>query len=366
MNENLIICMNNNNKSDSKQCEITINFDKPLHLRRKMEVALVKLSLPNDLYTSSLEDEMIFTLNIEFLRVADKYLEEDYSDGNSFVENYSFNLKRMGITYPLSVSDKKKIFDKIQDITKKMNIKFKKIWNKIHKLRTVNVEENDEMVDDIQFTFEKDDVQPSIEFYALLTYRKLEIIVNSNNNDVLVMKQGEFIIKILDKHNIVFTSHFKAVGYVTMNEALHQLLSQTTDNYPISTFHPNGFATVPRSEDALLMLEQQFITKKSINPLSFDNYNPNIIPTVVYVYSDIVTESYVDEQKVNLLQIYVQNNVSSNRMDTVEFKNLIYFPLRIDELSSITLQLRDVYGKLLNYDKGNINAILKLRPIEHI
>ena len=75
----------------------------------------------------------------------------------------------------------------------------------------------------------------------------------------------------------------------------------------------------------------------------------------------------MNDQKVNILQTFLsEKKVSDNDIRSIEFENLIYIPLRIDEITSISIQLRDMKGALIYYDKGALNCVLIIRPIEHI
>ena len=168
-------------------------------------------------------------------------------------------------------------------------------------------------------------------------------------------------------------------AYITYNERLHKCLGLKEENYPQMEYFPAGY--IPESDEESKYLKTlmgdpipklyvkvkgKFDAPPESSPVKFLPEFMIYKPNLIYIYCDIVTESQVVNQKVNILQDFLLDSNPDKEMITVEFKNLIYIPLCVEDITSITLQFRDHLGELCFYKKGSISAFIILRPIEHL
>ena len=99
----------------------------------------------------------------------------------------------------------------------------------------------------------------------------------------------------------------------------------------------------------------------AIDPPSFRQ-----LVDIYYLYLDIIRESFIGDQKSNILRIFTHNKNSTDENVTYKFENNLFIPLRVEEIISIKLSIRNNRGELLGYDVGEICVTLLFRPSEHI
>jgi len=83
---------------------------------------------------------------------------------------------------------------------------------------------------------------------------------------------------------------------------------------------------------------------------------------IIFIYCNIVKHSYVGNTKSNILRVFKRLNKSGQ----YNFQNLLYVPLRIEEINSIKISCRDNLGDVIKFKDGNISLTLLFRPIEHL
>jgi hypothetical protein len=84
----------------------------------------------------------------------------------------------------------------------------------------------------------------------------------------------------------------------------------------------------------------------------------------LYVYTNIIQESFVGRAKSQLLRIIPLDNPSLNRvgsMKSVAFNPILFFPLRIHNFDSIEIQIRDSTGRHVIFDSGKTIVTLMFR-----
>ncbi len=84
------------------------------------------------------------------------------------------------------------------------------------------------------------------------------------------------------------------------------------------------------------------------------------------MYSDIVKETYVGNTKSNILRVFPVNKLDKNKIISYNFEHLFYIPLRVNEIISIKISIRDSLSNIIIYDEGDISLTLIFRPKEHI
>jgi hypothetical protein len=133
-----------------------------------------------------------------------------------------------------------------------------------------------------------------------------------------------------------------ATFYITFNKELHELL-QISD-FPLSRF----------SND--LEIPNQNIIKNILLGTKIEDQH------MIYIYADIIRESFIDNMRANILRIVSLETDKSY----YSFKHQIYIPMRVEEFNSINVSIRNSEGKILYFNEGSICIALLLRPIEHI
>ena len=86
---------------------------------------------------------------------------------------------------------------------------------------------------------------------------------------------------------------------------------------------------------------------------------------LIYVYTDIVKETYCGDTKANLLKVFARKNSKKDNVP-YHFNNLLYIPLRLSEINSIRFICADSFGETLTYLTGHISLTLAIRPIENV
>lgn len=93
---------------------------------------------------------------------------------------------------------------------------------------------------------------------------------------------------------------------------------------------------------------------ESVNPV-------NIIPvSVIRIECDLVQGSYTNSSPSHVIHEFALNVPPGHQINEVP-KNIIYFPVKRNFISSITVRIVDLSGKLLDFRKENIQLCLHLR-----
>lgn len=96
-------------------------------------------------------------------------------------------------------------------------------------------------------------------------------------------------------------------------------------------------------------------------------YQPNFDKVDNYfVYSDIIEESQIGNVKANLLRVVSKENSFFEDVNIYTFNNLMFVPLRINEINSIKISITDNFGQIINYKNGYIYLKLLFRNDENV
>ena len=92
-----------------------------------------------------------------------------------------------------------------------------------------------------------------------------------------------------------------------------------------------------------------------VNPLVKENVEMRI-------FCDLVNQSYYNDSSMSILQEFHSNKTQSNH---IFFKNLIYFPLRFNEIHSINVQILDFKFNPIKFVNGIVYICIHIRPIHY-
>lgn len=81
----------------------------------------------------------------------------------------------------------------------------------------------------------------------------------------------------------------------------------------------------------------------------------------IYVYSDLVSETFVGNQYVPLLRTVPVNKENQDKYVTVSFQALRYLPLSRNFIEQIEIKLADEYGQNIRFEWGKVAITLHLR-----
>ena len=342
LNEHLILFLNDDKiiKSHHNKCDYIVNYDKPILLNKLMECALLKLYCPEKLFTLPYGDVFTMELKLWFIKPPEMF--------SSFIKTDFKNIYNFSKIYEYKLTDKKEdSIKQLKEMEIKINIQIKKYYNQRHTYTM------DEDPNELQLEF------PEIRFYNVdLYFTPLKILDETNK---LIFRPAQII---MEKTVIQNKDILVGIGYISLNKALHLHLGIDEEKFPMTELVPEGYHLPPNT---VYPDYKQYYRNKEPSELDLKQAKHILLNEQIYLYCDILKESYVNDQKVNILQTFLsEKKVSDNDIRSIEFENLIYIPLRIDEITSISIQLRDMKGALIYYDKGTLNCVIKIRPIEHI
>ena len=83
----------------------------------------------------------------------------------------------------------------------------------------------------------------------------------------------------------------------------------------------------------------------------------------IYVLSDIIQESFIDNKKLNVLRHF---KIENNDIQEIEFSPLIYIPVRFLEINSINIRLLNENLLSVEFEPGSVIVTLNFRNIEYI
>jgi hypothetical protein len=89
---------------------------------------------------------------------------------------------------------------------------------------------------------------------------------------------------------------------------------------------------------------------------------------ILYIYSDIVSPISVGAKKVPLLQMITLNNPNNiykhlGSLNTVTFENPMWVPVSRRIFDTISIDLRDDAGNLIQFESGKVVATLQFRSL---
>src|SRR5260370_15196817 len=293
----------NNNEHNKKNGEFAVNFKKPIQLRNDMEVALTQINIPKNVWTINSSD-IYMTLNINFPAIHE---EVQYPAIIQMPLDAWFFTK----TYYFSANSIEEFFSYYRSIKNDINTFIDNNLNK--RISNYRTDGND---------------YPDIKVENELIYNK----IGNSKQDRQRGKNGL----------VTF-----AYSYFNFSKNLHKILGFNLDKFPNVIYDEN---TKIASNES-----------KAINKPDFKK-----IVDILFVYSDIVKETYVGNTKSNILRVFPVNKLDKNKIISYNFEHLFYIPLRVNEIISIKISIRDSLSNIIIYDEGEISLTLIFRPKEHI
>ena len=300
----------NNKNSRPKNGEFEIHFKKTIELKEPMKCALSEIIIPKEAFTNQFGIDRSLELILVF--------DEEYKKKNVILvenENKSFNCLPFYKKH-FKIKSGKYDLNSLSESLKKINQEARSFIFEIFKLRFPKFDENLELNKKL------------INFPKLL--KKDSKFRNRDGNINLQTVKGELV--------------RTAVFYFNLDEDLHQILGFSIQNYPSIKFENN---TIIKKNYGYGDLEPNFN--------KFDNF---------FIYSDIVTETHLGNIKSNILKILPRNKTSEESQIIYSIKNLLYVPLRINEINSIKISIRDNLGQIIEYNDGEITLTLVFQPID--
>jgi hypothetical protein len=149
----------------------------------------------------------------------------------------------------------------------------------------------------------------------------------------------------------------RAVFFFKMTEKQHQTFGFNNKNFPLYNYstlqfdYSNLFYPINDYENLL---------RKQIAP-----NKPKLEETnsTFFIYCNIIKESHIGNQKVNILRVFPREKSDQHNVSYV-FHSLLYIPVRVQSINSITISVRNEMGNIMNI-QGDISALLIFRPIEY-
>ena len=83
----------------------------------------------------------------------------------------------------------------------------------------------------------------------------------------------------------------------------------------------------------------------------------------IYIYTDIVKGTHCGNVKANILRVLLTTLLTDEELVDYSFDNLMFIPLRIQEIHSIKISCADSTCITPNYDKVYISLSLMFRPV---
>lgn len=82
----------------------------------------------------------------------------------------------------------------------------------------------------------------------------------------------------------------------------------------------------------------------------------------LFIYSNIIEESFIGNKKFQLLRVFPLSQIQGqDKMKSLVFNPIIFFPLRLHKFDTITVQIRDSAGNLLIFENGTVTLTLIFR-----
>jgi len=105
---------------------------------------------------------------------------------------------------------------------------------------------------------------------------------------------------------------------------------------------------IHRGQYTTLLEMLGYCIDNTLNKITINHYDFETTTDVGFLYSNIVTNSIIDQQKSRLLAIIPIRNDSGYNYH--EFTNPVYNPLSVHSFTDITFLLTDIFGGVMNMD----------------
>ena len=411
LKETSVIYLNKNFIENSNDCEMITNFQKTIQLDRTMECGLCDIILPANIYAK--EVEKIDSIDLNKLKSLDLKMELHFK-----FENWTFQTTDdidpldpydRDIHFIYTNIQRKKFKDsldaRLKERKKIYTLQIEENFTKEALIAKINAIVNSEIMKDLGELFEKEDFDPKVfddsgepipevssvnklklEFtddqilfeFGEIYFRYISEVedrrINNIRNNPMKYYSDEFESEeetleefVANKIAKIMRGERAAIFWINFNKDLHDLLGISEENFPIvkTIKEPSAADVFSFSNMAPVKWDFKYKEKydyKVVIPTRTTITEKKSYPDVIYIYTDIVKDSLVGSQKVNILKIV---SLAKNKTFYM-FSNVNFIPLRVENIDSITVSLRNHLGESIYFDEGFISLTLLIRPIEHL
>jgi hypothetical protein len=355
-NENITLYLSDEIDSEKHDSILKVEYSKPIKLQQKMELALAQICCPTLKYFPT-DDEYYVDFYLHFIKPKDI---ECLKEKLIHLIKDTYHQRFFMLPHSPPVLAKNEISnDEVYEVFKRWEDQFNKLIKIQVNSRFDNVKLNQDNPADETISVKIDqnsNIESKLKFNKLMIFRK-EVDQNVKPHKTrLILNNRPAFIEIIKAGSS--QKDLLLVAYVVFSKRLHLTLKLDEDRHPMNIFYEKEIS----NRDSF----HKHISQSIISEHLEKRLEIGIPVEIVYVYCNIIIDSYMNNQKVNVLQMFSPRYQTEEKFFSIDFKNLIYIPVRYDEIHSITIEIRDRFGNILHYDSGGISAVLKLRPIEHI
>jgi hypothetical protein len=393
------------NQNQKVNGEFDIEFEKPIEFKRNMECALIEMNISNNINSSRFNERSnnIIKLSVNFylteankfdniakvdkleLLHDDKYFhfepdtytqksleklfEKFNNEAKEFIDNKMTEIgndklmvkagREVEITYPKIGFENEHIYLSAGGIKVKyepLKLKTSGTMSELNNEWIFHTKENPFIMDSTQKQYVVAENKVT-KFFHKYTFKNDEYFIDEVpfilKTDV--NEKREYDWKNLRGYFSAWVPRaifiFEIKNYMQQTFGLDQEILPTFDHLNPKRDYLNQFYP---SDDYVELLR---IRKATFKPLLNDTND------TFFIYCNIIKESHFGNQKVNILRVFPREKSDQHNVLYV-FHNLIFIPLRVQTMNSITLSVRNQLGNIMNI-KGDISALLIFRPIEY-
>ena len=333
----------NNINSEDRKCDFQVNFQKTINIQEPSECALYDVHLPSEIVVNTFKERRKLSLTVfwnypEFR----KHLEYGKISYNSNHKYFDAKINLVMVDeqtfdYYLepTIKSLEDLLDQIETIENEMSENFKLFYlrNYYHA----------ELIDGLNY------FRPRL-IYENGKFRKTigQIRFRGIHNDWIKQQGFTTIEEYYQKKTEDFFKYTTLKCFINFDQELHEILGFDAGDFP---------SVIKKGPD-------EYTVEDKNNGIAVNNFDLGCF-NLIYVYTDIVKESYCGDTKANLLKVFSRKN-SKNQIIPYHFNNLLFIPLRVSEINSIRILCADCFGETLTYMSGHISLTLVIRPIENV
>lgn len=333
------------NANQDKKGEFEINLSDTLNLTQ-YECALFDLNLPNKIKTEKFFVERYIYLNLVWVKKIDFEIFEKDKRPEYFDEETNPEAKTP-LKVDLKIGPNIETLDQLKNAIIEVT-KGDSIHDKIESLYKTRFAKAFGLEDQINLFY------PKISFdngffrnvVGEIRFRGLTKKYLSEFTEVKVSGEPYLEETYISSERFEFFKTKAAFLYFTFDEELHEILGFDGNKYP------NVRITETTDEIKCELYNNGWADYKC----EIDWFN------LIYIYTDIVRESYCGNIKANILKVVTRESDDQKDIIHYSFPNLLFVPLRVDEIRTIKFKLCDSFGQIIAYTKGMISMTLFMRP----
>ena len=346
-----VFYLNKFSSVEEENSEWITTYVKPINLERKMECSLIDISLPEKPYNYKILNK---NLKIELI-----YDLTGLRDGGleNLDRNKYGNLNEDEVEYKDRFNSPKPFNEKDKP-TKIINFNLKEEYNSYielmnHILEVINIQMNERA----KFEFKRwmptsfdnnGNARNFVQFHPMkINQRNVEIAENLYYK----FTAGRISAKETLPPGSTNEPEVRTIAFFnfSFNKELHTVLG-IQDLFPLNTFSTTLNKIHETSTD-------DAINEREIRIKPYKNIFNN---QILYVFCDILKDSFIGNQKGDVLRVFPFTPQKRNS----SFGSKIFIPLRMDEIDTIKITIKDKNGELFYFQNDCISLTLLIRPIE--